>query len=76
MNVNECRTSTKGRLYMTEVVYRRTRAAPHLTEFHKLQRYLWCRRHRNTNFYNYVFADETTIRLLEVLLYQSRKRGK
>lgn len=62
-------------IYFSEFVYRRTRGAPYLTEFHKLQRYLWCRRHRNTNFYNYIFADETTVRLLDIPLYHSRKRG-
>lgn len=62
-------------IYFSEFVYRRTRGAPYLTEFHKLQRYLWCRRHRNTNFYNYIFADETTVRLLDIPLYHSRKRA-
>ena len=56
-------------------MYRRTRAAPHLTDFHKLQRYLWCRRHKNTNFKNYIFVDESTVRILEIPLYHSRKRG-
>ncbi len=56
-------------------MYRRTRAAPQLSDFHKLQRYLWCRRHKNTNFENYIFVDESTVRILEIPLYHSRKRA-
>ena len=67
--------SFKLNLKNLKFVYRRTRAAPGLSDFHKLQRYLWCRRHRNTNFNNYIFADETTVRILEIPLYHSRKRG-
>ena len=44
--------------------------------FHKLQRYIWCRQHINTNFKDYVFADETTVRILEIPLYHTRKKGE
>ena len=47
-----------------------------MSEFHKIQRYLWCRSHLNTDFKDYVFADETTVRILEIPLYHSRKKGE
>ena len=59
-----------------EFVYRRTRCSPKLTEFAKLQRYMWCKSNLENNFKDYVFADETTIRILEIPIYHSRKKGQ
>lgn len=35
--------------------------APNLTELHKLARLIWCLRHKNCDFDDYVFVDETSI---------------
>ena len=56
--------------------YRRTRKAPKLSEYNKLQRYIWCLKHEHTNSEDYVFADETAIRILEVPLYHTRRKGE
>lgn len=45
-----------------------------MTESNKLRRYIWCKTYENTNFDDYLFVDETTVRILDVPLYQSRKR--
>jgi hypothetical protein len=37
---------------------------------------MWCIQHQHTNFNDYVFADETTIRVLEVPLYHSRRKNE
>ena len=52
--------------------YRRVKKMPLLTEEQKIERYQWCLRHQNFNFDNYIFVDETSIRNLEVPLYNSR----
>jgi hypothetical protein len=55
-------------------VYRRTRGSPKLSEADKAVRYQWCKNNVTNNFENYVFVDETTVRVLEVPLYHLRKR--
>jgi len=58
-----------------DFVYRRTRRAPQLSEFDKLRRYIYCKEKQDTSFHNYIFADETTIKVLELPLYQVRQKG-
>jgi hypothetical protein len=53
-------------------VYRRTRSAPKLSDYHQMQRYIWCQTHKNTDFSRHLYVDETTIRVLEIPLYHSR----
>jgi hypothetical protein len=36
---------------------------------------LWCINNKDNNFKNYIFADETTVRVLDVPLFQSRLKG-
>ena len=52
--------------------YRRLRKTPYLTELQKLNRLLWCMKYRNCDFANYIFVDETTIRLGDLPLYHWR----
>ena len=59
-----------------DFVYRRTRFAPRLTDFNKLQRFFWCQRNVNNDFKNYLFVDETAVRSLEVPLYHVRQRAE
>jgi hypothetical protein len=54
-------------------VYRRTRGSPKLSEADKAVRYQWCKNNVMNNFENYVFVDETTVRVLEVPIYHLRK---
>ena len=60
---------------LLDYVYRRTRPAPMLSESDKLKRYLWCKQNERNEFKDYLFVDESTIRLLEIPLYHSRKKG-
>ncbi len=55
--------------------YRRLRKAPYLTELHKLNRLKWCLTHQYTDFSNWVFVDETTVRLWDLPLYHWRLRS-
>ena len=57
-------------------MYRRTRVAPKLSDFQKLKRFIWCQQNQNTDFSNYLFVDETTVRGLEIPLYHVRPRGE
>ncbi len=54
--------------------YYRTKKGPNLKEHHMLERYIWCRNHCDYDFSKTLFVDETTIRVLDVPLYQVRKR--
>ena len=54
-------------------MYRRTRGSPKLSEADKAVRYQWCKNNVMNNFENYVFVDETTVRVLEVPIYHLRK---
>ena len=56
-------------------MYRRTRASPKLSEADKALRYQWCKNNVKNNFTNYVFVDETTVRVLEVPIYHLRKKN-
>ena len=47
---------------------------PKLSEFDYLRRYIWCKNNQNENFEN-LFVDETTIRILEVSLYDINGRN-
>jgi hypothetical protein len=55
--------------------YRRLRKAPYLTDLHKLNRLNWCLTHENTDFSNYVFVDETSVRLWDLPLYHWRLKS-
>ena len=55
--------------------YRRLRKAPYLTDLHKLNRLNWCLTYQDTDFKNYVFVDETSVRLWDLPLYHWRLRG-
>jgi hypothetical protein len=57
-----------------DYVYRRTRGSPQLTNSNKLQRYIWCKNNSKNTFSNYLFVDESTVRMLEVPSYHSRKK--
>ena len=46
-----------------------------MSEYQKLLRFLWCKKHENIDFEDYVFVDETTVRMLEVPLYHSRRKS-
>ena len=46
---------------------------PLLTESNKLLRYLWCKKNENENFEDFLFVDETTVRILDIPLYHVRK---
>jgi hypothetical protein len=39
-------------------------------------RYHWCLLNKHNDFRNYVFSDESTLRVLEVPLYHLRRRGE
>ncbi|RMZ99546.1 hypothetical protein BpHYR1_048992 [Brachionus plicatilis] len=52
--------------------YRRLRKSPILTDDQKLRRLLWCLKFKDTKFENFVFVDETTIRLSERPIYHLR----
>ena len=54
--------------------FRRLRLKPKLTDKHKAEWLAWYLNNRNTDFSNYVFGDETTIRQNEFPRYQLRKR--
>ena len=56
--------------------FRRLRKAPYLTDLHKLNRLNWCLNNENTDFSNYVFVDETSVRLWDLPLYHWRLRNK
>lgn len=78
-------TSETGRSISTRTIrrirriygyrYRRLRKGPHLTELHKLNRLNWCLTHQHTDFSNYVFVDETSVRLWDLPLYHWRLRS-
>ena len=57
-------------------MFRRTRRAPKLSDYHKLQRFIWCTKNKSINFEKYLFVDETTVRSLEVPLYHVRQPGE
>ena len=57
------------------MVYRRTRVTPQLNDHHKMQRLVWCLANQNNDFLNYVFIDETLIRIEELPLYRIREKG-
>ncbi|RNA15871.1 Transposable element Tcb2 transposase [Brachionus plicatilis] len=59
-------------LYFVRFRYRRLRQSPYLSESHKLQRLIWCLKHYNCDFKEYIFVDETTIRLFEPPMYHLR----
>jgi hypothetical protein len=40
-----------------------------------MQRVSWCLENENNDFANYLFVDETTIRIEKLPLYQIRERG-
>ena len=56
-------------------MYRRTRVHPQLNDYHKMQRLAWCLANVNNDFHNYVFIDETKIRVEELPLYHIREKG-
>lgn len=58
-----------------DFVYRRTRGSPKLSVADKALRYQWCKNNEKNNFRNYLFADESTVRVLEVPLYHLRKKN-
>jgi hypothetical protein len=47
-----------------------------LTEANKAERFIFCKNNQYNTFENYLFIDESTVRLLEVPLYHIRKKGK
>ncbi|RNA28937.1 hypothetical protein BpHYR1_037534 [Brachionus plicatilis] len=51
---------------------RRLSNAPNLTELHKLACLIWCLRHKNCDFDDYVFVDETSIIVYDKPSYQLR----
>ena len=51
---------------------RRLRTSPKLTDFQKLQRFIWCHKYKDVNLENYVFVDETTLIVYEKPKYQLR----
>ena len=55
--------------------YRKLRKAPYVSELHKLNRLNWCLTHQDTDFSNYVFVDETSVRLWDLPLYHWRLRS-
>ena len=55
--------------------YRRLRKAPYLTDLHKLNRLNWCLTYENADFSNYVFVDETSVRLWDLPLYHWRLKN-
>ena len=57
------------------LVYRRTQVTPQLNDHHKLQRLAWCLANQNNDFLNYVFIDETLIRIEELPLYHITEKG-
>ncbi len=67
--------SIKLFLLSLDFVYRRTRIGPQLSEFDKLRRYLWCKSNMNTDFDNFIFVDETTIRVAQLPLYHVRQKS-
>ena len=38
-------------------------------------RYKWCKNNANNSFTDYLFSDESTVRVLEVPLYHLRKKS-
>ena len=60
-------------IFSQEFRYRRLRRKPILTERHKALRLAWCYNNLSTNFNNYIFSDETTVRQYEVSNYHLRK---
>jgi hypothetical protein len=46
-----------------------------LTEIQKLERLVWCLNNKKKNFLDYLFVDETTVRFLEIPLYQVRRQA-
>ena len=59
-------------MFQIGYVYRRLKAGHRLSEFQKLSRLNWCLRNINNDFENYLFVDETTVRVMEVPLYHVR----
>jgi len=55
-------------LIILDYVYRRTRGSPKLSNAVKALRYQWCKNNETNDFKNYLFSDETTVRVLEVPL--------
>jgi len=47
-----------------------------LTEANKAERFIFCKNNQYNTFENYLFIDESTVRMLEVPLYHIRKKGK
>ncbi|RNA33832.1 HEAT repeat-containing 5B-like isoform X1 [Brachionus plicatilis] len=56
--------------------YRRLRKSPMLIDYQKLVRLIWCLKFQNFEFTNYIFVDETTIRLSERPIYHLRYPAK
>jgi hypothetical protein len=52
--------------------YCRFRKSPILSELDKFKRLVWCLRYQNCDFKNYVFVDETAVRVGEKPLYHWR----
>ena len=62
-------------LIILDYVYRRTRGSPKLSNAVKALRYQRCKNNETNDFKNYLFSDETTVRVLEVPLYHLRKKN-
>lgn len=43
-----------------------------MTEAQKLERFLWCLKHRGCDFNEYIFVDETMVRMSEKPIYHLR----
>ena len=46
-----------------------------LTDFHKLQRFIWCKKNENTDFSNYLFVDESAVRLIDIPKFHVRLKN-
>lgn len=46
-----------------------------MKNIHKLNRLNWCLTHENTDFSNYVFVDETSVRLWDLPKYHWRLKS-
>ena len=48
------------------------RKSPEISELDKIKRLVWCLRYKNCDFSNYIFVDETSIRISDKPLYHWR----
>ncbi len=54
--------------------YRRVKLSPYMNDYHKLLRFLWCKRHEHDDFQNHIFVDETKIVIGSIPMYHWRRQ--